>query len=172
MTRPLQRLDQIERDFGAFDPLVYASPHLKWHELRCHDGTPYPDKWRTTRGRDLAYLFESIRALYHMPIGVLSAYRTPTHNRRVGGAKLSQHVEGRALDLTPPRGVTIARFTRDVRQLADALWRDPDKPDLIGGIGAYLTRGFLHVDTRPGRRLVVWKGTAAKDAPHGWLVVS
>lgn len=169
MYRPLGRLDQIVRDFGAFNPETHAAPHLAWQELRCKDGTPYPEKWRETRGRDLGYLFEAIRRIYGQPIGVLSAYRTEAHNRKIGGARASQHVQGRALDLAPPRGIPIARFTGDVRALADALWADPRTPDLIGGIGAYLTHGFVHVDTRPGTRLAVWKGTAAKDAPTGWL---
>lgn len=162
-------LDRLKCDFGSFNPTTHASPHLAWSELRCKDGTPYPSDWRETRGRELAYMFESIRAIHGAPIGILSAYRTPAHNKSIGGARDSQHVHGRALDMTPPRGVSIAKFTADVRALADQMWRDPLLPDIIGGLGAYLTRGFLHADVRPGSRLVVWKGTAAKDAPTGWL---
>lgn len=162
-------LDRLKCDFGEFDPKTHASRHLAWTELRCKDGTPYPDRWKESRGRELAYMFESIRAIHGKPIGIVSAYRTPEHNRKIGGARASQHVEGRALDMTPPTGVTVAKFTADVRALADRMWSDPVLPDIIGGIGAYLTRGFLHADIRTGARLVVWKGTASKDAPTGWL---
>ena len=77
------------------------SRHLSWDELACRDGTPYPEKWRKTRAIELAAAFERIRFLYGGGIGVSSGYRTEAYNRKVGGARLSQHVQGRALDLRP-----------------------------------------------------------------------
>lgn len=132
------------------------SPHLSWAELACKDGTPYPLEWRATRARDLGIVFERIRAIYGRPIAVLSAYRTPAHNRKVGGAPHSQHVQGRALDLRPPKGVSVAAFQRAVRKLADDMVREGH--DLIGGIGYYPT--FVHVDIRGGvgSPLIVWWG--------------
>ncbi len=133
------------------------SDHLTWKELACKDGTTYPMKWRVTRAIDLAIVFEYIRAMYGKPITVNSAYRTPSYNSKLEGAALkSQHTEGRALDLRPPKGISIERFGRDIRRLADDMWADPTAPDLIGGIGYYRT--FIHVDIRPGKRLAVWKG--------------
>jgi uncharacterized protein YcbK (DUF882 family) len=127
------------------------SKHLSWAELACKDGTPYPQAWRATRAVELAALFEAIRAeCDDRPIAVTSAYRTPAYNRRIGGARLSQHVEGRALDLKPPKGMGIAEFYRRIRALADRL-------DTLKGLGRYRT--FVHVDTRPASRLAVWSGT-------------
>jgi hypothetical protein len=132
------------------------STHLSWKELGCRDGTPYPLEWRATRGRDLGIVFERIRALNGKPITVGSAYRTPSYNRKVGGAKASQHIQGRALDLYPPKGVSIAAFQHQVRKLADQMVREGN--DLIGGIGYYPT--FVHVDIRGGvgSPLIVWWG--------------
>lgn len=132
------------------------SPHLSWAELACRDGTPYPREWRATRARDLAEVFERVRAIWNRPIRVGSAYRTPAHNRRVGGARRSQHLQGRALDLYPPRGVRLATFQEAVRLLADQM--ADEGRDLVGGLGYYPT--FLHVDTRGGvgDRLIVWWG--------------
>jgi len=132
------------------------STHLTWTELACKDGSAYPLEWRDTRGRELGRMFEAIRAIYRRPITVGSAYRTVEHNRLIGGARNSQHVQGRALDLYPPRGVSVTVFAAAIRDLADAMVSEGD--DLIGGIGYYPT--FVHVDTRGviGDRLIVWWG--------------
>lgn len=132
------------------------SAHLTWAELGCKDGSPYPREWRDTRGRELGRMFETIRAIYGRPMIVGSAYRTVEHNRRIGGARNSQHVQGRALDLYPPSGVSVTVFAKAIRDLADAMVSEG--ADLIGGIGYYPT--FVHVDTRGviGDRLIVWWG--------------
>ena len=78
------------------------SRHLSWRELECHDKarTPYPENFRQDRLPVLASVFEMIRSgIGDRPLRILSAYRTPEHNRYVGGAPMSQHVQGRALDL-------------------------------------------------------------------------
>lgn len=140
------------------------SPHLSWRELACKDGAPYPVQWRKTRARELARLFEHIRAIWSRPISIGSAYRTPEHNRRVGGARHSQHVYGRALDLHPPRGVSVEEFARRIRLLADELCDAGE--DLVGGLGYY--PWGVHADTRPGTRLVVFHGTRLyPDLPGG-----
>ena len=141
------------------DPDWGPSAHLTWSELACHDAecTPYPTRFRQTRARRLAAVFEALRrACGDRPIRVLSAYRTPDHNRRVGGSRRSQHVEGRALDLAPPRGWTVAQFHDVVRWLACTDRR-------LGGFGYYPAWG-VHIDIRPRPargRLAVWNGRRA-----------
>lgn len=121
------------------------SAHLSWAELRCKDGTPYPAEWRETRAVALAQAFERLRAAVGLPLTVLSGYRTPAHNTAIGGAKASQHVQGRALDLLPPKGW-------DVLELAAVAKDIP----AIRGLGLYGT--FLHIDVRPTERRAVWRG--------------
>ena len=139
------------------------SAHLTWTELGCHDAarTPYPARWRQSRARRLAAVFEAIRhGCGDHPLRVLSGYRTPAHNRGVGGARHSQHVHGRAIDLAPPRGWTVTGFHTVVREVAR---EDPR----IGAVGYY--RWGVHVDIRARSqgRLVAWsavgQGTAARD---------
>jgi uncharacterized protein YcbK (DUF882 family) len=130
------------------------SAHLTFEELRCKDKnrTEYPDKWKSTRLIQLAQAFELVRLEYGGPLIVLSAYRTEAHNRAVGGSKLSQHVEGRALDLRPPE-----RHLGRLKALFSAVKRVTEKnPGLIRGVGRY--PGFIHIDTRPGDRLYTWVG--------------
>jgi uncharacterized protein YcbK (DUF882 family) len=132
------------------------SEHLSWDELACKDGTPYPKEFRNERtaGR-LAALFENIRfASGEKPIEILSAYRTKSHNNKIGGARFSQHLYGRALDLRPPKGMKLDKFY-------DIIHSNAFRFD-IGGIGRYKT--FVHVDIRTTSKLIVWSGTGLKDS--------
>lgn len=128
------------------------SPHLSWNELACRDSmrTCYPLDWRATRAVELAAAFEALRAAVGLPLVVLSAYRTPEHNRKVGGAKSSQHVQGRALDLLPPKGWTPLQLAAVARTIP-----------AIRGIGVYRT--FVHIDIRPTTKLVAWNGAEGTD---------
>ena len=133
------------------------SAHLTWNELACWDRgrmpwrllSAYPQNWRASRAVVLAHAFEAIRtACNNRPLIVLSAYRTAEYNVRIGGAKNSQHVQGRALDLAPPNGLTVDQFAQVVLSVAH---HDGSK---IKGIGIYDT--FVHVDVRPAARLARW----------------
>ena len=132
------------------------SIHLSWEELRCRDGEPYPLVWRTNRILPLAMEFEIIRALCgNKPIRVLSAYRTPAHNARIGGARYSEHVQGRALDLAPPVGMSVLEFAELINTRAGHL------DSWIRGIGVYA--GFVHIDTREAEDLVRWIGSRVRS---------
>lgn len=135
------------------------SPHLSWSELACKDGTAYPQAFIDDgRADELAALFEQVRALLgHEPLTVTSAYRTPAHNRRIGGAPNSMHVEGRALDIKHPTLSPATVVERLKRAKAEG------QLPLLGGIGIYRT--FTHIDTRPvppGRMLTAWSGGAQR----------
>ena len=131
----------------------HVTDHFKWSELACKDGTPYPMKWRI-RGFKLCKEVEAIRAYCGgKPIRILSAYRTSIHNRNVGGAKKSQHVQGRAIDLNPPRGMNVEEFYQGIKAIANNLHSD------IWGVGRYPT--FVHIDIRPcpaHKKIVCWRG--------------
>jgi hypothetical protein len=125
------------------------SPHLALSEIACRDGTPYPSEWIQERAIPLAAEFERIRAAAGgTPIEILSGFRTRSWNRKVGGARLSQHVEGRALDLRPPRFWTPSSLFDLVRELIDV-------PSChIRGLGLYPT--FVHIDIRPRALPAIW----------------
>ncbi len=142
------------------------SVHLSWSELSCKDRgrTPYPLVFiRDGRAATLSALFEQVRSLLGgQPLTVLSGYRTPEHNRKIGGSPDSQHVQGRALDVAHP--TLLPRQVVDLVKQAKAAGALP----LLGGLGLYEKAGFVHIDTRPvptGRTLIVWNGgTQLKDA--------
>ena len=132
------------------------SLHLSWRELACKDGTAYPEEWKISRAIVLSDIFEEIRwDAGNKPIKVNSAYRTPNHNRKIGGAQKSQHMQGRALDLEPPKGMKIIEFYKIIRKLARAI-------PSIKGLGRYRT--FVHFDIRPTKRLIAWSGKGVKDS--------
>ena len=138
------------------------SAHLTWRELACRDGTPYPEAWRETRAVELAETFEALRhSCGDRPLDVGCGYRTPAHNRAVDGTRRSQHLEGRALDIWTPRGLSVAAFHARARSFCRA------HPE-VGAVGYY--RWGVHVDIRPRRhgRLVAWsrvrQGTPMRDA--------
>jgi len=121
-------------------------------EFACKDGTPYPRAWIDTRLLPLcAEVLQPVRNRVGASIPVLSGFRTDAYNRKIGGARLSQHVQGRAADLRPPKGWTAARL----HALILEMYNDGELPRL-GGLGLY--PGFVHVDVRPGAKLARWTG--------------
>lgn len=58
------------------------------------------DDWVIENLKAIAeHVFQPLRDAFGCPIYVSSGYRGPELNRAIGGAKRSQHMEGRALDL-------------------------------------------------------------------------
>lgn len=76
-------------------------------------------------------------------IRVLSGYRTPEHNKRTkGSARHSQHMKGTAADIHVP-GVSTKLLAAMSRIIG------------VGGVGIYIEKKFVHVDTAGVR---VWAG--------------
>lgn len=127
--------------------------HFDSREFGCKDQpkTPYPAAWIATRLRPLCETLEVVRdALGGRAVTVVSGYRTPAWNARIGGARRSQHVEGRAADIRVA-GVSPARVHTTVLRL-----HAERQLPALGGLGAYNT--FSHLDVRLGDRLVRWRG--------------
>ena len=58
-----------------------------------------PDEWVTENLKKVAeHIFQPLRDHFGVPVYVSSGYRGPELNRAIGGAKRSQHMEGRTLD--------------------------------------------------------------------------
>lgn len=78
---------------------------------------------------------QQLRDGLNSPIIINSAYRSPSHNRNVGGATNSRHLYGDAFDIRIP-GYTPLEVANYAKGLG------------FTGVSAYNT--FTHVDTRPG----------------------
>ena len=103
----------------------------------------------------LAAAFEDIRLRYGGPIAISSGYRPEAYNRAIGGARFSQHVQGRALDLRPVQG-----NVGSLRALLDAC-EDSRAAGMFRGLGRYVT--FVHIDVRPGNRNFTWGGSRREN---------
>jgi hypothetical protein len=81
---------------------------------------------------------QALRDRLGKPLIVRSAYRSPEHNRVVGGAKASKHMDGIAFDIAMENHdpVAFAVAAREVGFL---------------GFGFYPRSGFIHVDLGPAR---------------------
>lgn len=89
----------------------------------------------------LVQYLQMIRDHFDAPVTVNSGLRCPKYNKRVNGAKESQHKLGKAADISV-QGVK----PRLVAKYADTLLHN------WGGVKAYPT--FTHVDVRSG----YWRG--------------
>lgn len=63
-------------------------------------------------------LLESIRMKWNSPIIVSSGYRCPELNRKIGGAKNSQHIYGTAADIKPKEG-TVKELFECIKSMID-----------------------------------------------------
>ena len=81
---------------------------------------------------------QALRDLLGKPMIVLSGYRSPEHNRRVGGARASKHMEGTAFDISMANHDPVA-FEAAARKTG------------FLGFGFYPRSGFMHIDLGPAR---------------------
>ena len=81
---------------------------------------------------------QELRVTLGKPLIVNSAYRSPEHNRKVGGAKASKHLEGSAFDISMANH-DPASFIAAARKAG------------FKGIGTYPRSNFIHIDTGPAR---------------------
>ena len=90
----------------------------------------------------LAIQLQKIREYVGKPIRINSAYRSEAHNEAIGGVKTSQHILGKAAD------ITIDTFTPDevVSIIENMLTNEMLGGFYIGGLGSY--NSFTHVDIR------------------------
>ena len=81
---------------------------------------------------------QALRNLLNKPLILTSAYRSPEHNKKVGGAKNSRHMKGDAFDVRMDNH-DPHEFERAARAVG------------FTGFGYYPKSGFMHIDTGPAR---------------------
>jgi len=107
-------------------------------EFECNCGCVMPEFVKENVVK-LADNLQTLRTVILKPIKITNAYRCKSHNAKVGGAKASQHLLGKAADLQ------VEGESPD--SVADAI-DDLMKAEVfdLGGLGRYNT--FTHVDIR------------------------
>lgn len=119
----------IEQYWLSKDGDYNLAEHFKVKEFKCKDGSEL-----IVVDSRLVEVLEMIREHYNKPVIINSAYRTPERNSRVGGAKYSYHMMGKAADIQV-RGVS----SKDVAKVASSLMS-------MGGVICYTN--FVHIDVR------------------------
>ena len=110
---------------------IQVSKNFKLREFECKDGSKL-----VKIDRKLVETLQKLRDRLGKPIIITSSYRTPAHNKKVGGATNSQHIHGTAADIKV-NGMT----PRQLLPHAEA----------VGFTGIGLYTGHLHVDVRKGK---------------------
>jgi zinc D-Ala-D-Ala carboxypeptidase len=82
---------------------------------------------------------QALRDRLGKPLIVRSAYRSPEHNRAVGGAPRSKHLDGAAFDIAMGNHDPVA-FEAEARAVG------------FLGFGFYPRSGFMHIDLGPARQ--------------------
>jgi uncharacterized protein YcbK (DUF882 family) len=80
-----------------------------------------------------------LRDAVNKPISITSGYRSPEHNAKIKGAKNSQHVQGKAVDIKI-KGLT----PKEVALIIEGLIESGKIKQ--GGVGVYAT--WVHYDIR------------------------
>ena len=112
--------------------------NFKLTEFNSKDGAKMPDDVKTNVVK-LACNLQRLRNVLKAPITINSGYRSPSHNKAVGGAIRSQHLTGKAADIVV-RGFDPIQVKETIEQLIK------DGEMLQGGLKAYNT--FVHYDIR------------------------
>ena len=110
-------------------------------EFECNDGSKMPLEVYENVIK-LANQLQFLRDYTGRPITINSAYRSPEHNAKVGGSKTSQHLLGKAADITI-QSLKPAEVFMIIEELIDMGHM------LQGGLGLYDT--FVHYDIRKSK---------------------
>ena len=124
-------------------------------EFRCKDGTDVPDEYMDNV-QELADNLQVLRDHLGKSIRVISGYRSPKYNRKIDGARRSQHLTASGADIKITGLLPV-----EIKVIILDLIREGKMKE--GGIGVY--KGFLHYDIR-GKK-VRWYGKGIKDDREG-----
>lgn len=116
--------------------------HFDSREFRCHDGTEVPAELLPNL-QELANRLQVLRDAIGEPLIIVSGYRSPAWNAKVGGAEHSLHMRAMAADVSAK---TLTPKQLHARLLM--LIKDGKIPD--GGVERY--SGWLHYDIGRARR--------------------
>ena len=145
-----------------------VSPNFTLRQFLCKQEADYP-KYVVIQ-ESLLVLLEGLlvdvqSAGYDIDtFGVISGYRTPYYNRRIGNVPYSRHVYGDAMDFfvdvdgdgrmddLDRDGMFNQRDIQRFFNIVDTFMVRPENRPLLGGIGRYNKTsrhgGFVHADTR------------------------
>ncbi len=118
------------------------------NEFACNDGSPVPDELYSNVLK-LAQNLQVLREHLGGPVVIVDGYRTREYNRKIGGARKSQHLLALGAD------IRIPKFSASHLALPGVIRTLIGQHDMEnGGVGTYPS--FIHYDAR-GKNFS-WKG--------------
>lgn len=111
----------------------FIAPNFRVKEFACKDGSD-----KILIDFHLAVILQSIRDHFNSPVNINSGYRTPAHDKAVGGSGSGYHTKGQAADIvvTGVDPLTVGLFAAE----------------LLGPRGGIeIGENYCHIDTREGR---------------------
>ena len=121
------------------------------HEFKCRDGSVVPEELMENV-KELAENLQVLRDFIGKPITVISGYRSPSYNKKIDGARRSQHLLAKAGDL-----IVKDMSPDEVKEAIVHLIKEGKMKK--GGVGLYTH--FTHYDVRGFNRR--WYGKGIKD---------
>ena len=92
--------------------------------------------------QELAENLQMLRDFLGISLHINSGYRSPAHNKKVGGAKFSQHVEGKAADISSSKFTPDQIHAAILKLISEGKMKD-------SGLGIY--DSFVHYDVRDNK---------------------
>ena len=130
------------------DGQLTANFHLK--EWSCKEGGGTGVPWDLVDNvKQCAANLQILRDEIGKPITLISGWRGPLYNAKIGGAKKSLHLTGKAAD-SRVRGMDPVEVAEVIFSLIDAGKMDQ------GGVGIYPSSNFVHYDCRGTKAR--WRG--------------
>ena len=114
------------------------SKNFNLREFKCSDGSSTPLEVVKNLEK-LATNLQVLREKVDSPITITSGYRSPTHNKKIGGAEKSQHILGTAADFKV-KGMRPS----EVYAIIENLIKEGKIQE--GGLGLY--SNWIHYDIR------------------------
>ena len=127
------------------------SDNFRVREFACKDGSDtilIDDK--------LVKYLRRIRNWAGAPVEINSGYRTPSHNKKIGGSSTSKHCLGKAADI----------FVKDHKRSICEIARYADAIG-VPGIELNEDKNYVHIDTRSGHWHVVMRNGKYHDKNFG-----
>jgi uncharacterized protein YcbK (DUF882 family) len=133
--------------------VIQLSEHFELGEFDCHDGEECPAELLPNLQKLVIDVLQPVRYRWRGPLVIVSGYRTPEHNAKVGGARQSTHLTAEGADIRPLAPSNLKSFDLCVEEMVGK-GRLPS----LGGYGKY--KGWLHLDIRqaPDGHLRRWQG--------------
>lgn len=126
MSNQKKYISKVGRDY-------LISPHFSIGEMACKDGSD-----EVLYSTELMSMLEKLRAYGGFTVHINSGYRSPSYNRKIGGASKSQHTLGTAADIVVKKnGKTVS--AKKICCLCQDLG--------FKGV-AYISESAVHVDMR------------------------